>query len=142
MRLARGTAPRGSAIPLTPLVDVMLILLVFFMVTSTYLNLDMIPMIDRAEEDMPPARGATAGDAAGAAMLVRVRADGALVWQGRVLTPEALGEVLAARVTEDPGARLLVLPAGAATTQALVRVLDVAQAAGVRAVNLLRLDGP
>ena len=50
MDLARRPAPR-SLISLVPLVDVLLILLVFFMVTSTYLDLDMIPTLDRTEAE-------------------------------------------------------------------------------------------
>ena len=48
MKLTRRTEG-GPALSLVPLIDVMLILLVFFMVTSTYLDLDMIPKVDQAE---------------------------------------------------------------------------------------------
>lgn len=37
------------------MIDVMLILLVFFMVTSTYLNLDMIPGGENPPKALPPA---------------------------------------------------------------------------------------
>ena len=49
MKLARYHSDK-ALISLVPLIDVMLILLVFFMVTSTYLNLDMIPFVERSEE--------------------------------------------------------------------------------------------
>ena len=41
-----------ALITMTPLVDVMMILLVFFMVTSTYLDLDMMPMVQSDSEGM------------------------------------------------------------------------------------------
>ena len=44
LSLTRPSRPR-ALISLVPMIDVMLILLVFFMVTSTYLNLDMIPAV-------------------------------------------------------------------------------------------------
>ena len=49
----------GPLISLVPMIDVMLILLVFFMVTSTYLNLDMIPAV--RQQDPPQLRPPPAG---------------------------------------------------------------------------------
>ena len=44
MQLSRPR-PAKTLISLVPMIDVMLILLVFFMVTSTYLNLDILSLI-------------------------------------------------------------------------------------------------
>ena len=45
MRLSRSTTGLGrGAGSLVPLVDAMLILLIFFMVTSSFLDLDMLPL--------------------------------------------------------------------------------------------------
>jgi biopolymer transport protein ExbD len=44
----RRRIPSPRLISLVSMVDVLLIMLVFFMVTSTYLNLDMIPMTQSA----------------------------------------------------------------------------------------------
>ena len=52
MKLARRPRQR-QLVTLVPLVDVMTILLLFFMVTSTYLDLDMVPVAARG--DAPPA---------------------------------------------------------------------------------------
>ena len=46
MRLARPNRPL-PVVSIVPLVDVLLILLIFFMVTSTFLNLDMVPLVER-----------------------------------------------------------------------------------------------
>ena len=47
MRVARRKR-LGPLISMTPMIDVLFILLVFFMVTSTFLDLDMIPLIGGA----------------------------------------------------------------------------------------------
>jgi hypothetical protein len=39
---------------LVAMIDVLMILLFFFMVTSTYLDLDMVPLVEGNGEDAPP----------------------------------------------------------------------------------------
>ena len=126
--------PVRSAISLAPMIDVLLILLVFFMVTSTYLDLDMIPAVS------PDAEGAAApAEAApGPTLLIRVGADGVPALRGRALAGPALGETLRAAAPGRP--RVLVLPSGAAPVQALVSVMEAATRAGLDDVRVLRLE--
>ncbi|SEK03461.1 biopolymer transport protein ExbD [Cribrihabitans marinus] len=127
------TRPRPSRAPvsLVPMIDVLLIMLVFFMVTSTYLDLDMIPAVDSAE-------GAAPGPAAAAdgTVLIRLGADGRPAIQGRSLLHGELAAHLAAR----PDAQVIVLPTGAATMQALVSVMDTVTGAGVTRMRVVRLE--
>ena len=136
MRLARGSGP-GAFVPLTPLVDVMLILLVFFMVTSTYLDLDMIPAGDTAEQ---AAAGGT-GASGSATMLLRLSAGGSAVWRGRTLGPAALEAAIAAEVARVPGLSVVILPSGAAPVQALVGALEAAARGGAARTRVLRVEG-
>ncbi len=124
----------GPLISLVPMIDVMLILLVFFMVTSTYLNLDMIPATRQQAQAGAP------GAAPAGTVLIRLAADGVPVIEGRSLRPEALAERLAARLRDDPRTQVLVLPSGATTTQALVAVMDTAARAGVVRLRVIRLE--
>ena len=137
MRLARGQR-QGAVIPMTPLVDVMLILLVFFMVTSTYLDLDMIPAAARDEE---AGAGTAAGAQTGRTLLIRIAADGAAVLRGRSLAPAALEAAVRSEQEARGGAvRVLILPSGAATAQALVTVLDAVTRAGAAEARVLRTE--
>ncbi|MBB4284848.1 ExbD/TolR family protein [Roseospira goensis] len=136
MRLRRSR-PTGAVITLTPLVDVLLILLVFFMVTSRYLNLDMIPMVERGTA--PGAPGPAAAPEA-RPLLLRLAADGGVVWRGEALGPAALTAALTARVAAHPETRVLVLPAGDADAQALVSLLERATRAGIADVRVVRLE--
>ncbi len=126
-------SPVRSPISLAPMIDVLLILLVFFMVTSTYLDLDMIPAIS-------PDAEAVTGPATtpGTTLLVRVGADGVPAIRGRALSGPALAETLRAAAPERP--RVLVLPSGAAPVQALVSVMEAATRAGLNDVRVLRLE--
>lgn len=140
VRLSR---PRRAAarIPLTPLVDVLLILLVFFMATSTFLDLDMLPLGGRAD---PPAAAQDEADAASgdgpAGLLVRIGADDALWLGGRPRSPESLGAAIAEALVDRPGARIVVLPSPAASAQALAHVVGAAAEAGVEALRVVRFS--
>ncbi|MBK0327144.1 biopolymer transporter ExbD [Rhodobacteraceae bacterium F11138] len=126
----------GPLISLVPMIDVMLILLVFFMVTSTYLNLDMIPAVQQQEH--APETGTV--NASGGTILIRLGADGVPVMRGRALSRADLADLLSARLADDPLTQVLVLPSGAATTQALIAVMDTATQAGVVRLRVVRLE--
>ena len=126
----------GPLISLVPMIDVMLILLVFFMVTSTYLNLDMIPAV--RQQDQPAATAATPGRT-GTAM-IRLGADGVPVLRGQPLDAAGLDRALRDLLAGEPLAQVLILPSGGATTQALITVMDVATRAGVQRLRVIRLE--
>jgi len=134
LTLKRPTRPR-ALISLVPMIDVMLILLVFFMVTSTYLNLDMIPAVRQAEAPAPEA-----GDDSGGTVMIRLGADGVPVLRGRAMPGAALTATLAEVLTQQPLTQVIVLPSGAATTQALVSVMDAAAQAGAVRLRVIRLE--
>ena len=134
MRINRPARPR-ALISLVPMIDVMLILLVFFMVTSTYLNLDMIPAVNLSGMGCEPFLVPTA-----ATLLIRLGADGMPVLRGAALDAQNLRATLSAAVAEDPLMQVVVLPSGAAQTQALITLLDTAALAGVTRLRVLRLE--
>ena len=142
MRLARPRR-RGPMLLMTPLVDVMFILLIFFMVTSTFLDLDMIPLVSGAP---PPAAESMVPEATGEPMagprrlLVRLNADGRTFVAGQAVDLADLTSIVSGHVTASPSASVLVLPSGAATTQALVSLMDALARAGARDVRVLRLE--
>nr|WP_170775564.1 biopolymer transporter ExbD [Ruegeria lacuscaerulensis] len=128
--------PTGPLISLVPMIDVMLILLVFFMVTSTYLNLDMIPALAQSNQ---PAQ-ASSGQAGSETLLVRIGADGAPYHRGRAMTLDALADEMTARLTANPALRVIILPTGGAKLQALVSVMDTVTGAGAVNMRVVRLE--
>lgn len=116
---------RRAQISLTPLIDVVFILLVFFMLASNFTQLRTIGVNIPADAGAP-AEGAEA-------LLVRVYADERLELDGQ---PVALDE-LAARVgLLAQGRPVLVQPTEEARLQALVSVLD--RLSGLPNVSLAR----
>lgn len=128
--------PPKALISLVAMIDVLLILLVFFMVTSTYLDLDLIPAV--AQDDQPQAQSAAP---AGGAILIRLGESGDPVVRGETLTLESLDNLLRTRLEAAPNLSVVVLPTGVARMQALISVMDTATTAGASNVRVIRLEG-
>jgi len=128
-------ARSGPLISLVPMIDVMLILLVFFMVTSTYLNLDMIPAVRQQQEQRAAVTGVSSDT-----VMIRLGSDGRPVIRGQALSAEQLEALLRQRLSADPLTQVLVLPSGGATTQALITVMDVVTRVGAERLRVIRLE--
>ena len=127
--LGRPQARRRALISLTPLIDVVFILLVFFMLASSFLDW-------RAIDLTTPGRAAT-GTSMEGALLVEVRHDG-LRLSGQALSLDALARSVAQRLAEKPEQRVLVKPQAGVALQRAVDVLDRLAAAGVADLSLVR----
>ena len=124
-------ARRRPLISLTPLIDVVFILLVFFMLASSFLDWRSI------ELDAPAQ--AAAGSSMEGALLVEIRPDG-LRLSGETVSLDTLAERVAARVAAKADQRVLVEPAAGVSLQEAVQVLDRLAAAGADKLSLIR-DG-
>ena len=128
----RRPRPTRALISLVSMIDVLLIMLVFFMVTSTYLDLDMVPAVSAPD----PGAAAAPSEAPGAPLMIRLGADGVPVVRGQALGLEGLRSLL-----DGQGDRaVVILPSGGAQMQALISVMDVATQAGVTNLRVIRLE--
>jgi biopolymer transport protein TolR len=112
-----------AGINVTPLVDIVLVLLIIFMVTATYIVRASI------EVDLP--RAAHAGEATGTLLSIVVARDGEVFLDGVRRTDEELLARTREAVARDPDARVVIAADRAALHGAVVRVIDVAKGAGV-----------
>lgn len=122
-----------SLISLTPLIDVVFILLLFFMLASNFLQLNTI-VLDA------PTTGATAVESSQGALLVEIRLDGIRLSAQYVSLQE-----LSARVSEylqkKPDLAVLVQPGAGVNLQRTVYVLDRLSAAGATHLSLMQSPG-
>ena len=126
-RLASSPRRRRALISLTPLIDVVFILLVFFMLASSFLDWRAIELSAPAEA----AAGATEQET----LFVELRAEG--LWlSGEALTLDELERRLAARIGEAPEQRVVLRPEPGVSLQRAVEVLDRASKAGVTELSL------
>jgi biopolymer transport protein ExbD len=116
-----------SLLDLTPMIDVVFLLLVFFLLTSTSAR-TYLPL------DLPQA--AAARDASEPGITVVVSRDGALLLDGHPVTLDALSGALARRFGAG-GARVLGLASDEGVPFGrVVEVMDVATRAGARHVSV------
>ncbi len=128
-RLASKPPRRRALITLTPLIDVVFILLVFFMLASSFLDWRAI------ELDAPAS--ATAGGGMEGAVLVEIL-PGALRVSGQVVSIESLARAVSERIERVPTGRVLVRPAAGVPLQDAVDVLDRLSLAGINGISLVR----
>jgi biopolymer transport protein ExbD len=133
---------QAATVSLVAMVDVLMIMLVFFMVTSTYLDLDMIPLAEAADDTAAGAAGAASAPATrgAAVIMVRIGADGAMVHRGQPLSSDGLADLVARQVADGLSPDLVLLPSAWADVQALVSALDAAAAAGALRTRVIRLE--
>lgn len=126
--LANSARQRRALISLTPLIDVVFILLVFFMLASSFLDWRAI---DLTAPGRAGARAAMEG-----ALLIEIRPDG-LRLSGEIVSLDVLGARVAQRVSVLPEQRVLVRPAPGVSLQHAVRVLDRLTISGVTRMSLI-----
>jgi len=129
-RLAAAATRRRPVISLTPLVDVVFILLVFFMLASSFLDWRYVTM------DTPAARAAAPPSDVPSLVLV-VSDEGIRLEDATVSEAEAIA---AARrhLQEHPGVAVRLQPAGETPLQAVMNVLDALSGAGLEPLTLVR----
>jgi biopolymer transport protein ExbD len=126
-----GPGLRGE-INVTPLVDVVLVLLIIFMVVT--------PMLQRGRDvALPPARTADPPASAADPLVVSVTADGAVWLEEERCEETRLAEV----VRRDPTRPILLRGDGRLTVGEVRRALATVRAAGARGVRVAveRRDG-
>jgi biopolymer transport protein ExbD len=126
MNLRRHATPQHPGIQLAPLVDVLLLLLIFFLLTWNAARneneLDVkVPKASAAKEKAAPI-----GD-----IVVNVKADGNVVVNRRTLTAEELTEMLKSLVQLYPEQAVVIRGDEAGAYKNIVGVLNICSEAGV-----------
>ncbi|AUG53200.1 ExbD/TolR family protein [Thalassospira marina] len=128
MQLRSRYRSSSPVIGLTPLIDVVFILLVFFMLASSFLDWRGYEM-SVTVQDKSTARKSDTSPA-----IVRIDGSGAITLNGDS-TPL---DKLAARITRDhAGAPVHLQPVNGAKLQSLVHVMDVLGRDGIKNVDLI-----
>jgi len=133
MRFRVGTKKRiKPSLDTTPLVNVVLLLLLFFMLSSTFVTQSSIQI------EMPEAQGATQLEQKDLSVTLAY-GEGGPGNRGRVYvdtvevaTMEELSRMLSEKVSENPGIMVLVRTDARTDTARLVEVLGIASSVGVK----------
>ncbi|MBP5857541.1 biopolymer transporter ExbD [Marivibrio halodurans] len=131
-RLVERGRPRRALISLTPLIDVVFILLVFFMLASSFLDWRSISL------ETP--RASSGGGAMEGAVLLEIRADDVRL-SGQSTTLDGAIAALRQRLAERPDLRAFLRPDDGVSLQRTIEVLDRVDALGLREMSLVGAPG-
>ena len=125
-----------SGINVTPLVDIVLVLLIIFMVTTTYIVNPSIKV------DLPKA--ATGDETTPSTVSVVVTREGALYVNGRKSDEQSLDSEVRRRVKLKPDLQVVIAADAMALHGQVVHVVDLVKAAGVTrfAINTQPVEPP
>lgn len=121
---------RSSEINLTPLLDVVFILLIFFLVVAAFVDLEGVPVTLPGAVDPVPFESIS----------VIVEGDGIFVVNGRILSRGSLFPYIAALRSRNPDAAFGLLVAADASVQDTVAAADAGRRAGLDVIPLTTID--
>ncbi|WP_193182997.1 ExbD/TolR family protein [Nisaea sediminum] len=128
MRLAARRRRPSAEISLTPLIDVVFILLVFFMLASSFLDWRAI--------GLQTATLGGAGAVSEGSVLVKLRSDGGFLVSGESMDHAAFSERLASLAGRGKKPKIVLEAERGVPLQALVDTVDLAAAQGLTDVTL------
>ncbi|MGF1454033.1 MAG: ExbD/TolR family protein [Alphaproteobacteria bacterium] len=125
MRLRR-TQSAVTVLNITPMIDVVFILLVFFMLATNFANFRLI-RIETPEETKVV-------DKADAAIVILLKADGTTTFDAEPIRKGTLAEAIAGVLAIDPGRTFLIRPEPGVSLQRAIDAFGTARLAGARAL--------
>lgn len=123
-----GRKPLSGGVNLVPLINIVFLLLIFFMVSSTFITPDEFNI------DLPESEQVQVSQLQPIVVLIGV--DGGLALNNRELDLDDLELSLAAALAIDPDAEVLIRADAEATTADVVNVLRRARAVGIERVAM------
>ena len=89
-----GVGSRRLAMDLTPMIDIVFLLIIFFMTTARFVE------ITRADVDLPREKGEQREQADEAGLVINIKKDGTIIVSGNELTLEELADLVADRIEQ------------------------------------------
>jgi biopolymer transport protein ExbD len=127
MLLESRNASEGIAIELTPIIDMVFLLLIFFLVATTF---------QQAEREMqialPETYSAEPISTALRELVINVDAEGRMIVGGRLIQPEELRSLVAEAVETNPGQKVIVRGDHRTEYANVVTALDICKSSGIQ----------
>jgi len=120
-------AERGVDVNMSPLIDCVFLLLIFFIVTTVF--------VEETGVEVHKPQAASAEDLDKHSILIALTADGRVMYGGREIGVGGVRGVVARQLREKE-APVIILADGAAQTSPLVDVIDECKLAGAKQVSI------
>ena len=126
----KGRANDEAEINITPMLDIVFIMLIFFIVTTSFVKEKGLE-VSRPSNSPPKEVRKKKGP-----IVVKVDANGNITMKGRLMDRKAVQANLEREKAEKPDSPLIIAAHPDAETDALVTILDAAEAVGVGSVSV------
>lgn len=128
IRYTRGARARRSEINMTPLIDMVFILLIFFIVTTSFVRESGVDV------ERPSAQTAETKEKAN--VILGLTAEGQIFVEGRPLDVRSVRAYMERFLAETPEGSVVIVADKQSMTGAAVQVLDQCRLAGVRNISI------
>ena len=128
IRYSRGRRSRGSEINMTPLIDMVFILLIFFIVTTSFVREAGVDV------QRPSAQSAETKEKAN--VLLGLTSDGRIFVEGRSLDIRSVRAYMERFLAEVPDGSVVIVADKDSATGNAVQVLDQCRMAGVKNISI------
>jgi biopolymer transport protein ExbD len=135
MRFGQNIPEQPDAIQLTPLIDIVFLILIFFMVTSVFGALE-----SEVDITLPTADSAIQSERNRGEIFINLRSDGAIVVNNREHTIQELQELLHQVAELFPGGAVIIRGDQSAMLGRAIEVLDCCRKADIQNVSFAALD--
>lgn len=132
MRIRSSTAEPGEAINISSMLDVMFILIIFFLVTTTFKEEE----IDHQVTLPVDARNQSLTQSTGKLIKVNIRENGAYVLMGKQVTEEQISTWMESEINKKPELRVLIRCDQNAKHLYLANVMSICRHVGVPRANI------
>jgi len=133
-RRQRRTIEDDTEVDMTPMLDIVFIMLIFFIVTTSFIKEAGIEITrpNNNQSDAPPSPTAP--------IVIRIGSTGDISIDNRLLDVAAVQANIEVQKSKKPKAAVIVQVAETAETGILVRVVDQAKQAGVEQVTVTKME--
>jgi biopolymer transport protein ExbD len=132
MEFERTSRLKIAGLNLIPLIDVLFILIIFFMLTTSFMRIESMELV------LPSAAGKAA--AKDDVVHLYIAANGDMALGQRKVDQDSLVESLSRMFERDPNTRIMLLTADGVTVQQLVTIMDRITMAGGRSLFVRKWD--
>lgn len=127
---------RPAEISIAPLIDIVFLLLIFFMLAGSFLDLESIDLAS-------PGTASASGDGGdNDSLVVRLHEDGVITFGNVVVDPDQIVDRVSEALAADADLHVLVVAPSAEAVQRLITVVDRIRIAGVDQIAIAVQDSP
>ena len=132
MRIRSSSNESSEVINMSSLLDVLFILIIFFLVTTTFKQLEDDPLVDLPVDQRNQALASKAGDV----VKINIRKSGAYVIMNRAVTEEQVQDTMKKHVKNKPEVKVMIRADKESKHLYLANILSICKYVGVKETHI------